>query len=289
MTPKTWLFVGASGRIGRMLLRYWRHYPPAALRVIAQSRHGTDTGTVKWSPLDGPEALLAWVAQNGPIDGMFAFAGVTPSAGADLSLNAALVTASLDAALAAGIGRVLVASSSAVYGAGNGAAMDETAALAPANDYGRAKIVAEIACEPWRNKGLAISCLRIGNVVGADALLLNARTATAEKPLRLDVFDDGRGPIRSYIAPGTMARVLETLALTDGLPAVLNLAAPQPVTMESLVAQTHAPWSGGTAPATAFQHITLDCSRLACLFPFAATDSDPKSMVADWQSLKDPV
>lgn len=286
MTPKTWLFVGASGRVGRMLLRYWRHQPPAGLHVLAQSRD--TTGAVMWSPLDGPEGLVDWVAQNGPIDGMFAFAGVTPAAGADLSLNAALVTASLAAADAAGIGRVLVASSSAIYGAGDGTAMDESAALAPANDYGRAKIAAETACQPWRDKGLTVSCLRIGNVVGADALLLNTRTATPEKPLRLDVFDDGRGPIRSYIAPGTMARVLETLALAQHLPAVLNLAAPQAVTMESLVAQTVAPWLGSPAPATAFQHITLDCSRLGGLFPFEPSDSDPKSMVADWQSLKDP-
>lgn len=288
MTEKAWLFVGASGRIGRMVMAQWRNSPPQGLRIVAQSRHAVVPDALHWAPISGPQAVLDWTRHHGPIAGMFAFAGVTPATGAVMSDNAALSLACLRAAAAAGIPRVLLASSSAVYGAGDGAALPETAPLHPANDYGRAKVEAEALCPAWRAKGLQVCCLRIGNVAGADALLLNVHKASADAPLRLDTFADGEGPLRSYIGPATLAQVLETLAKTDVLPDVLNLAAPRPVTMQSLVAQTGAAWIGTPAPATTHQRITMDCARLAALFPFSAAASDPRAMVAEWQSLKDP-
>jgi hypothetical protein len=47
--------------------------------------------------------------------------------------------------------------------------------------------------------------------------------------LQLDVFEGGGTPLRSYIGPQSMARVLVSLLRSPGpLPVALNIAAPHP-------------------------------------------------------------
>ena len=280
-----WVLAGASGRVGRMLVRHWQSSPPDGLRIVPQYREGGLPGVI-WSPLEGAGPLLQWAAKHGDVAGLMMLAGVTPGQGADLDANAALARAAVDAARAVGVRRVLVASSSAVYGAGVGHPLDEDAPTLPVNDYGRAKLAAEAACADADD--LDLCCLRIGNVAGADALLRNAVHARTDAPLRLDRFADGGGPIRSYIGPATLAHVLETLARQpEPLPRVLNIGAPQPVAMQALAEAAAAPHVMVDAPATALQHITLDCTRLAALHGFAPDDSDAAGMVAQWQAVKD--
>ena len=281
-----WVLAGASGRVGRMLMRHWRRHPPAGLRIVPQYRtaHGD---CVVWSPLDGPAPLVALARAQGGVAGLIVLSGVTPGPGAWLEGNPALAEAAVQAARATGIPRLLVASSSAVYGAGDGTPLHEEAPTAPVNAYGRAKLAAEAVCATATD--LDLCCLRIGNVAGADALLLNLARATPETPLRLDRFADGAGPLRSYIGPATLARVLETLAVRNGaLPARLNIGAPRPAAMQALLDAARAPYTMVPAPPTALQHITLDCSRLASLHDFAAAVSEPASMVAQWLAVKDP-
>ncbi len=280
-----WVLAGASGRVGRMLMRHWSQRPPRGLRIVPQNRTDAGAGLV-WSPLDGPQPFVDWARLQGGVAGLILLAGVTPRPGARLYDNGALAGAAIDAARRAGVPRVLVASSSAVYGAGDGRPMSETAQTAPVNDYGRAKLAAEAICAAATD--LDVCCLRIGNVAGADALLLNVPDATPDRPLRLDRFADGTGPRRSYIGPASLARILETLALhPDALPAVLNVGVPQPVTMQALAHAAKAPWQWVPAPPTALQHITLDCTRLSRLYGFAPEESDPATMVAQWQKVKD--
>lgn len=279
--------MGASGRIGRMVMRHWRLAPPAGLRVVAQHR-SMGTG-MQWSPLDGPEQLIDFAAAHGKIAGLIVLSGVTLESGGDLSVNAKIVEAAINAAVAAGIDRLLVASSSAVYGIGHGMAHVEDGLTLPANDYGRSKLVAEQVCINAQEGGMDICILRIGNVAGADALLLNAARATSAAPLRLDQFADGRGPQRSYIGPATLADAFASLASYSGaLPRHLNIAAPKPVSMESLAIAARASWHFVRSSDTAFQTITLDCSRLNSLHHFQADASDPDKIVAEWHRLKDP-
>ena len=286
-----WLLMGASGRIGRMLMRHWTGAPPVGLHIVPQHR-GPGPGLV-WGPLDGPDPLIELARSRGGIAGLIVLSGVTPAPGADLAGNGALILASVTAAQTAGIGRLLVASSSAVYGGGMGLPLGEDDLTLPVNDYGRAKLVAEAICDQARQTGLAVTALRIGNVAGADALLVNAsRALYAEgeaNALRIDRFADGCGPLRSYIGPATLAAVLETLMRhSDPLPDCLNIAAPAPVSMESLATAAGAPWQFVPAPPTSFQQITLNCGRLTALHAFPADASDPAAMVAEWQRLKDP-
>ena len=202
--------------------------------------------------------------------------------------NRALAEACLVAAQAAGISRVLLASSSAVYGVGpTGAAFDETAPPRPLSAYGRAKLEMEAACDPARRAGLDVCILRIGNVAGADALLapLTGLSVDPAKPLRIDSFADGRGPLRSYIGPGTLAQALAGLATYPSpLPAVLNVAALHPVHMEDLARVAKWPFDLIAAPATAHQSITLDCSLLNRLCPLTSDDSLPEVMVQQWKA-----
>lgn len=266
-----------------MLHHHWRGTVPHADRLVWQDRRAAkhENNICAWSPLEGSAALADWVAMYGPVKTMIMFAGTTP--GADLSLNRSLAEAAAEAALAIGCPRMLLASSSAVYGAGNGHPTPEDASLEPVNDYGRAKIEMEQACIPWREKGLEICCLRIGNVVGADALIRNVAAGGA---LKIDRFDDGTGPMRSYIGPVSLARVLATLAEHPAsLPPILNLAAPRPVSMADLATAAGASFTMPPAPATALHRITLDCTALEQFVTFAPNESCVKTMISQWREL----
>ena len=269
-------------------MRYWRIAPPKHFRVLTQTRVASyDSKDLLWSPLDGPQPLLDWINLHGPIKGMFMFAGVTPGIGVDLTLNIKIAEACLNAATAAGIKHVLIASSSAVYGAGYGVPLIEEAQLAPVNEYGRSKMKMEAACSPFRDAGLSVSCLRIGNVAGADALLRNAFPATLDSPVSLDHFSDGHGPVRSYIGPVTLARILESFSLSiNELPTTINVSAPQAVTMESLLVAISAPWLPVAAPPSAVQNITLDCTQLSSFHLFEDSASLPQTIVNEYLMLK---
>lgn len=284
------LLVGATGLVGGMVARHWTRAAPRALRAVLQARRRGDCAapdTLLWAPQDGPGPLIENVRTHGPIDAMVVLAGVTPRSGAPLDGNAAIAEDCLSAADAAGVPHVLIASSSAVYGAGQGGAFSEDDAIAPANDYGRAKSAMEDVCALYRARGTGVTCLRIGNVAGADALLLNAASATPEAPVRIDRFPGGGGPVRSYIGPATLARVIDTLvARAADLPPVLNIAAPCPIAMQALARAAGIPWVFTPAPQGAIEHVVLDCTRLAALHAFEPDDCDPAAMVSEVRTLK---
>jgi nucleoside-diphosphate-sugar epimerase len=282
------LLTGASGRVGRMLCHHWPDVNPG-LALAPQYRRAAPAGALLWNPLDGPGALLDHVAGMGRPAAIVALAGVTPGPGRDLSLNAALAVATLAAAERSGVTRVLLASSSAVYGAGDGTPATEDTPCAPVNAYGAAKCEMEAACTAWRARGLDICCLRIGNVAGADALLLNVARAGPGGAVVIDRFADGGGPVRSYIGAATLAAVLATLCRHPGpLPPVLNIAAPKPVAMTALARAAGADYEMRPAPPGAHQRITLDCRRLAALHRFDAGDSAAAAMVRQWRATGAP-
>ncbi|MDB5658882.1 MAG: hypothetical protein JWS10_1497 [Cypionkella sp.] len=267
------LIVGASGRVGRLLTQAW-------------SQAGqTPTLQHRGKPLNWPAAQLEWPPLRAtPLDpnrftAMIVLAGAVRG---DLTLNAQLTEACCAAAAKAGIAQVLLASSSAIYGVNDGYPCREDTPTQPVNDYGRAKLEAEAVADQWRERGLSITSLRIGNVAGADALLAYLQP---DQPTLIDRFPNGAGPIRSYIGPQTLADVLATL-LGQHLPPILNLAAPHPVAMADLAQAAGADWSYQPAPMTAHQRITLDCTRLAQHYSFTESQSEAATMVAEWQATR---
>nr|WP_299364901.1 NAD(P)-dependent oxidoreductase [uncultured Paracoccus sp.] len=260
-----------------MVRRHWSRYPPDA-ELVYQSRR--DKSDLLWDPLTSPLP-----SEAGQFSCLIAFAGITPATGSRLELNVTLAEATLAAARAANIPRVLLTSSSAVYGAPLAhAPLRETDLPHPLNTYGKTKAAMEEVCVWWRADGLEVCCLRIGNVAGADALLLSGDRATHQDPLHIDQFADGDGPRRSYIGPSTLAKVMEALANTQSaLPDVLNIAAPHPVGMRDLAVAAGFPWTWVRAPQSAVQDITLNCTALSRLYEFSPADSCPDEMVRQWK------
>jgi UDP-glucose 4-epimerase len=85
------------------------------------------------------------------------------------SVNAHGTAAVIEAAVAAGAGRLVFSSTAAVYGAPARTPIDEGDQLAPANPYGATKLAGERLLARARSRGeLAFSALRYFNACGAD-------------------------------------------------------------------------------------------------------------------------
>jgi nucleoside-diphosphate-sugar epimerase len=254
-----------------MLSRHWAGAPPEGARIVAQSRRPLE-GVLRWDPLNPDLPIRA--------DVVLGFGGVVPGPGADLSLNVDLGRAAVEMARRAGARRVLLASSSAVYGPGR--AVTETGPCRPASAYGEAKLAMERAVA---DAAVETVCLRIGNVAWADALLGGMQPGRA---VLLDRFADGGGPVRSYIGPRGLAQVLESLARAPApLPPVLNVAAPAPVAMAALLEAAGAVWSWRPAPAAAVQWVTLDCARLAAVHRFDDGAGTAAALIAEGEGIRE--
>ncbi|RBI84015.1 hypothetical protein DRV85_13435 [Rhodosalinus halophilus] len=285
MSPGRLLVTGGGGRIGRLLARAWADAPPP-LAALWQSRKPLP-GAIGWSPLEGTEALVQ-ALRGTPPDAMLVLSGVTPGPDAELDLNAELAEACLAGARAAGIPRVLYASSSAVYGPPRDRPFTERDPPRPVSAYGAAKLEAEAVCAQARAEGLEVCALRIGNVFGADALMGNAARLEPGEALRIDRFADGQGPERSYIGPMTLARVLGALAADPApLPAVLNLAVPGAVSMADLASAAGLPWRWTPAPEAAVRRLLLDCTALAARVPLAPETGTARCIAAELGALPD--
>jgi len=274
--PAQLLITGANGRVGQLLIGAFDQMTEQVVFAHrSASRLTARHAEIRWAPMDGPEPLVKWVSTNGVPQAMLVLAGSTPSTGENMTINIALAEASLSAARLAGIGRIFLASSSGVYGYGSDTAWAEVDPVDPPSPYGKAKREMELACT-----GTDVCALRIGNVAGADALLTNL-----SRPLRLDQFKTGAGPMRSYIGPKTLARVVLALARHSGpLPPILNVGTPTPVDMTDLAAAAELPVVRQPAPETAIERLTLDTTLLEKHVEFGDRDSNAATMVAEWRS-----
>lgn len=269
------LVTGAGGRLGRLLRRACARDGSGGMAVTFQSRR-PGTG-LAWAPGDP----LSHLPRAGTV---LALWGRTEGTQDELAENAALVGTSQAVARACGARRLFHVSSAAVYG--RGAGLREETPLAPLSDYGRAKRAMEQAVFRLpAEDGIAHCCLRLSNVVGADSL---APGLTAEAPVPVDRFDDGTGPMRSYIAASDLLRVVLALAARppEELPRLLNVAAPRPLRMEDLLREAGRDIAWRPAPDSAVQAVTLDTGRLSRQLPDLAMLSTAKGQIADWKELE---
>lgn len=275
------LVTGAGGRLGRLLRAHWPRCLPGGVAPLWQGRRAVAPGWLSWDMLDGP--------YPGPrLDGgvILHLAGVTGGDASALADNGRLALAALAAAEASGAARVFVASTAAVYGPGGGADLAEDGPTAPANAYGAAKlrmerqvIEAASACRA------AVTILRIGNVLGCDALIGGAQPG---RTVILDPVPEREGgPERSYIGPQTLAEVLAQLcvrALQGGhLPDVVNVAADPPVRMADLLEAAGLDWRYGPENPAVIARVALSCDRLRGLVTLPKDAGDPHRMVAEWR------
>ena len=293
---KSIVVLGASGRVGRLIVAEWAARP--VLHAQYQARQPEEPGWLTWQLSDGAAALADRFAAN--LGAVIVLSGVTPAPGAEYALNTALALAGLEAARLGGAAQVLLASSAAVYGRGAGeAALDEAAPVAPVSDYGSAKAEMEQACRRWRDRAgaaaPAVTLLRIGNVVGTDQFFRNMPGASPDKPMVLDQFADGSGPVRSYIGPGSLARVVVHLCgiadRGETVPEVVNIGAPGGgVDMARFLTAMQArgravPAIRRAAPPDALPALRLDTALLQSLHRFEPAEAEPGEMVDQWLQL----
>ncbi|WP_245770575.1 NAD-dependent epimerase/dehydratase family protein [Roseovarius azorensis] len=267
------LFTGSNGRLGRLLQRAWPDLPDAPDALWLARRAPAD---ILWSPGMPLPALPACGT-------LVALWGRTSGDAADLAINSALLTDTLALAHACGAQRVFHLSSAAVYGPGQD--LRETDPPAPVGAYGAAKLAMEETIRALPPEGIRHTILRLANVVGADSLAPALLPQMA--PVTLDRFADGAGPLRSYIAPGDLARALAALAVlpSETLPDCLNVTAPEPVGMQDLVEAADRPIYWRAASAQAIQIVTLNASLITSILPLMEWHRTASEMIYDWRGL----
>lgn len=267
------LVMGATGKAGRLMRAHWQ---ATGLRVLWQGRSaGAAPGWVTWTPgtaLPRARAVLL-------------LSGITSGDGPALAENRRIGLDVAEAAIKAGVGCILLASTMAVYGATPpGGATEETPPDHP-RTYGAAKLDMEQAmAERLRGSGTALCALRLGNVAGADML---GTVIASGRQVRLDQFADGSGPVRSYVGPRMLARVVEGLARRiiagETLPLALNVAGQRPVAMADLLAAAGVGFDWQPAGPQAVQHVAMDCTRLAALVPPVPEAETAAGLAAEWK------
>ena len=263
------LILGSGGRLGTVLRRCWPDC--GEIEPVWHSRTGGDTS---FDIMNDPQSLTEAISA---CDAVLLLAGVTKETPEKpFSLNAELARATLNAS---GGKPVLLTSSAAIYGDQPGP-LSEQSPLQPASRYGKAKADMERVAASHPNA----TCLRIGNVAGADALLGRKQTS-----YMLDLFPQGELPERSYIGPHALAATLAALAkrsLQAPLPKALNLACPAPVGLNELLRHAGIGWTTTPAPKAAIRSVHLDVSRLQGLAPVTGGAAE---VVADWQRMEQTV
>ena len=265
-----------------MLQLAWAQHHLLGFDPIWCDRRAVNPAFVQWDILTGDAPTLP----KGAV--ILHLAGVLRGGPSTLCDNAAMALRVCDAAKAAGVRHVFFASSAAVYGRGLGD-LSEGQTPNPVSDYGRAKLDMERQVLQWSHKSGAgppgVTCLRIGNIVGADQLI---GQSVAGRPIQLvAVPGHTGGPLRSYIGPGALASVLAMLICKAGrgdrLPRILNVASAQPVFMADLLAAAGLPFYFGAENRQAIHRVTLSTVWLAKLVPVNA--ATPAEMISDWQNL----
>jgi len=278
------LVTGAAGFIGswvcqRLLERGdavlgLDNFDPFYARSIKQ-RNLDDCGAVRAGfafhegELCDRAQLDALLADADAVVHLAALAGVRPSLEAParyMRVNVEGTTALLEACRAADVRRLVVASSSSVYGARSRTPFHEDDPCdRPASPYAASKRATELVCATHHQLyELGVSCLRYFTVYGPRqrpemAIHKFVRRALAGEPL--EIFGDG-GSGRDYTyIDDAVAATLAALDRQDGGFHVYNVGGSQPVLLRDLVATigevlgvelrlTRLPWQAGDVPIT---------------------------------------
>lgn len=257
------LVLGASGKLGRMLMRHWQVAGPAGWHARWQYRKNAPPDGIEWQP-GAPAPMLS-------VGAVLALWGVTPRTGraapCDLADNAALAIQAMELGAGLGAERVLHCSSAAVYEPGP-APLKEAAAGGDINVYGRAKLDMEEAIAGWcaaHPDGPRAVIMRIGNVAGADSLF--DAIGRGAGSVTLDRFETGEGPRRSYVSLRVLAQAIEILlnCPVDPAPLIVNVATQPPLAMEDIARAAGCGVDWRAAPQGAAPMVWLDTSRLARL------------------------
>ncbi len=264
------LVTGGDGRVGRLLRAAWAGQPPQGVVPIWCTRNSGYWQDLLSGPLD-----------PAPARSIVLHLAADLSDGPDASARSAAMAATVATAARQGRAQhILFASTAAVYTPGD-RHLDEGSPCNPTTAYGRAKLLSEEACRAGAGP-VPVTALRIGNVIGAGALIGSVQGSGL---IMLDPVP-GRpgGPMRSWVAPGELARLLSQLARNAAcgaeLPDVVNMASPGGWSMGDLLDAAGFPWVYGPWRDQVLARLTLDTSRLATCCPGLPAPT-PVEMIAD--------
>ncbi len=280
------LVTGASGKLGEVLRRSWAMQPEMVLNPLWQTRKNARPGWLRWDMLTAP--YVGPSLTGGCV--LHLAGGATPAtcSGND---NADLAISALNMARDGGLSHVFVASSAAVYGKAGPDPLDEDQRPIPASVYGFAKARMEQSVMDWHSAhpgGPQITILRIGNVFGSDSLIGDAatRTETVLDP----VPGTAGGPVRSYIGPQSLARVIAQLCSLAfdraSLPLFLNVSAAPAVAMASLLEAARLPWRFGSPNDAVIPRVELQVRRLYGLVKMPPDAGSAETMAAEWRQVQ---
>jgi nucleoside-diphosphate-sugar epimerase len=246
----------------------WAAQPPRGIALHWTSRErGAE---IQWDILGGQAPALP----EGAV--ILHLAGVTSGSEDALRQNSAMIPPLVAAARAAAARTILFASTAAVYGRRDAPAHEEDTPM-PLAPYGASKLAAEAAL--LAQDTLPATILRLGNVVGADALL-GAQNAGREVILDPVAGRDG-GPIRSWIGPAQLADILGQMVHAT-LPKVLNVAADPPLPMAALLEAAKRRWRYGPPRSGVLDYAVLDTTRLKSLCQVRKVSAGILAAEATW-------
>ncbi|MCF2906222.1 NAD-dependent epimerase/dehydratase family protein [Octadecabacter sp. CECT 8868] len=228
----TTILLGANGRLGTILTHFARE---EGLDWKTQARQGD--ADIIWSG-DFGDTAADQVFQNYAT--IINFIGETGTDKNQLeSANVEFVEQLLERAARSNVKHVILASSAAVYGAGDGTPFREADPTAPLNAYGQSKATMERVAETFAaiNNAPKITIARIGNVAGADALIAAAQRHSADGiAMPLHRFRDGTASVRSYIGPYDFFVAIKALIPTPKTKLrTVNVVQQQPVSLDKLL------------------------------------------------------
>ena len=276
----TVLVTGSAGRVGSALRAAWQDQARVGQPVLWHRRQPSERPDIVWNIGHGPAPDLP----TGLI--LLHLAGVTRGTAAQLAENRLATAAICQMAVDRRARHVFLMSSAAVYRPIAGL-ISEADPPDPESVYGRAKHEAEQAAEAILtgpdSPGLTI--LRLANLAGADALFaacVPGQTVTLDP-----VPGQAQGPVRSYIGPRALARVLAHLVqlAAEGmvLPRILNLAQSPVVAMGDLLDARGQPWRFGPPRSATVARVAVATDRLDALLPLPP--ATPAGLIADLDGL----
>jgi len=232
------LVTGGSGYFGSLLAG---HLTAAGWRVRVFDLHPPDDPRFEYRPGDvrDRDAVADAVAGCDVVFHNVAQVPLARDRDRFRSVNVLGTAHVLLAARAAGVEKVVHTSSSAVFGVPERNPVTEDTPPRPVEDYGRAKLAAELACRDAAAGGLDVTIIRPRTILGHGRLGIMAvlfGLVAAGAP----VFVIGRGDNRyQFVHAGDLAEACRLAATRPG-PAVYNVGAAEVATMretlEALVA-----------------------------------------------------
>jgi len=259
------LLLGANGKLGQMVRYFW----PKTDELITLARNAQ--ADIVWSIDQNMDAFPK-------ADVVLALWGQTKVTQESLNENADLAAAAQRIGQKVGAKMVIHASTAAVYRPTRTPSR-ESDLPSPQNLYGQSKVMMEQS--PALGDGPSAVVLRIGNVIGADGLFNAIRAGGA---IVLDTFEDGKGPLRSYVTPDFLTDALWRLSQMhpQDIKSPLNISQRPDLWMEDILQALGQSYTMREAPKGANQYACLDSTCLYSLLDLSQDEKTVQDLLAPW-------